>query len=243
MENRRVALCDKEKALISLPRIAEAVGYEDTPVETALVKPNVCGMHHPELRLMRAVVQFLKPSCKALTIGETDSTMHSPDEMFRRLGIYQLASEFEVSVRDLTRGQESRVDIPKPHILKSLSLPRMVLECDRLVNVPGVGTHSGALLTCALKNLLGLIPEPHKYSRFHPMGISEVLADLSQVVRPDLTVVDWGTRVVVGVDPLAIDVVVARGLGMNPRDVKHLVLVAQDRGLDVDHLDVDLMEI
>lgn len=236
-------MCNKEKALISLPRIAEAVGYENTPVETILVKPNVCGMYHPELKLLRAVIQFLKPSCKALTIGETDSTMHSPDEMFRRLGIDKLASELGVSVRDLTRDQDRRVDVPKPHVLKSLSLPRTVLECDRLINVPGVGTHSGTLLTCALKNLFGLIPERHKYSRLHPLGISEVLADLNQVVRPDLTIVDWGAKVAIGVDPLAIDVVVANGLRMNPSDVKHLVLVAQDRGLDLDHLNVDLMEI
>lgn len=243
LEKPRVVICDKEEALASLPRIVRTAGYESTSVQTILVKPNICGMHHPELRLLRAVIEFLKPSCKELVIGETESTMHSPNEMFERLGIDRLVKELGVSLMDLSRDQERKVEIPSPHVLKSLSLPRTVLECDRIINVPGVGTHSGTVLTCALKNLFGLIPERHKYSRLHPLGISEVLADLSKVVSPNLTVVDWGAKVVVGIDPLAVDVVVARGLLMDPRDVRHLLLTARDRGLDLNHFEVSVIRV
>jgi uncharacterized protein (DUF362 family) len=236
-------LCSKKEALASLPSIAKIAGYDASPVHTMLVKPNVCGMYHPELRLLRAIVEFLMPSCGEIVIGETDSTMHTPGEMFERLGITRLASELGLSTKDLSRDPVRVVEVPSPHVLRSLSLPKTVLDCDRLINVPGVGRHSEAFLTCALKNLFGLIPERQKYSRLHPLGISEVLADLNQVIRPSLTVVDWGSKVVVGVDPVAVDVVVARGVGMNPRDVKHLRLTAQDRGLDLDHYEVDLREV
>jgi len=236
-------LCYKEEALASLSSIAKIAGYDAFPVQTILVKPNVCGMYHPELRLLRAVVEFLMPSCRELVIGETDSTMHTPGEMFERLGITKLASELGVSTKDLSRDPIGVVKVPSPHVLRSLSLPKIALDCDRLINVPGVGRHSEAFLTCALKNLFGLIPERRKYSRLHPLGISEVLADLNQVIRPSLTVVDWGSRVVVGIDSVAVDVVVARGLGMNPSDVRHLRLTAQDRGLDLDHYEVDMVKV
>ena len=50
------------------------------------------------------------------------------------------------------------------------------------------------------------------------------------VVLPDLNVVDAEDKVILGVDPLAVDVVACRFLDLDPFEVEHLNLVSEDRG-------------
>ena len=91
---------------------------------------------------------------------------------------------------DLSEEEWTKVSVPKPHVLKEVPLPHTVLNSDLLINVPGVGTHSTTRLTCALKNLFGLLPEKRKFSVYHPLGIDEIVADIYQAVKPDLNIVD-----------------------------------------------------
>lgn len=46
-----------------------------------------------------------------------------------------------------------------------------------------------------------------------------------------------------GVDVLQIDIVAAKMLGLNPSGVEHLRLIAQDRGLKLDEVDIELLEL
>lgn len=41
--------------------------------------------------------------------------------------------------------------------------------------------------------------------------------------------VDAGEKVIVGVDPLAVDVVACRFVDLNPAEIEHLRIVAKDR--------------
>jgi uncharacterized protein (DUF362 family) len=100
-------------------------------------------------------------------------------------------------------------------------------------------------MTCGLKNLMGLIDgRPRLHQEIHPS-----LVDLAAAFRPTLTIVD-ATRVMlrggptggrlddvavrdviaVGTDPVACDAWAARQLGLDPRDVAHVVQ-AEGRGL------------
>ena len=99
-----------------------------------------------------------------------------------------------------------------------------------LVNLSKAGTHSTTKLTNALKNLFGLLPERRKYSTYHPLGIDNVIADIAQVVKPNLNITDAGFRMIIGKDALAVDVTACRFLGLDPLKVKHLRLVSEDRG-------------
>jgi len=238
-----VVIAEKEQAVQDLPALAEKAGFQAVPCDLVLLKPNVCGMYPPSLELLRSVVQYLKPYSKALIIGETPSTMHSPDERFDSLGIERLAERLGVTTRDLIRDEIVMRHVPKPHAMKEIPLPSTVVKADLLVNCPGLGTHGNTLLTCALKNLFGLISERHKFSRLHPKGVSEVVADVFQILKPQLNVVDCGRRVLVGVDALSVDVIASEFKSLSPNRVRHLVLAAQDLGLDLDDLRIRRVEI
>jgi len=233
-----VIICDKDKDVKFLPELSLKSGLKIEKSDLALVKPNVCGLYHPSTELLSAVVRYLDKYTSKIVIGETRSMIHNPENQFRSLGISNLAAQFGDHVRtvDLSAEKTAKVRIPKPHALKEIELPQTVLETDFLINVPKVGTHSTTRITNALKNLFGLLPQRRKYSVYHPLGIDNVIADVAQVVKPDLNVADAGDQVIVGVDPLTVDIVACGFVGLNPLDVKHLRLISNDRGVRLEDL-------
>ena len=211
-----VVVSTKEKAVRELPLLVEKAGFQVTSYDLVLVKPNVCGMYPPALDLLKAVIQYIKPHSKTIVIGETPSAGHSPNERFESLGIKRLMGHLGVAVQNLMEDEVVMGRVLKPHAMKEIPLPSTVLEADFIVNVPGLGTHGNTLLTCALKNLFGLIAERRKYSRLHPKGVSKVVADVFQLVKPQLNVVDCGHQVLVGTDALSVDVVACEFKSLSP---------------------------
>jgi uncharacterized protein (DUF362 family) len=208
------------------------LGFKVEEVQLALVKPNICGRFHPSLDLLSSIVEFLLPSAKSVVIGETGTIVCQPIEQFEKLGVAPMLKRFgsHVQAVDLSDGELVEVQVPHPHALEKFVLPKMVLESDVLVNVPKVGTLPTTRLTCALKNLFGLLPQKRKYYLYHPFGgMHKVIADVAQVVKPDLNIVDAGGKLILGMDALAVDVVACRFVDLDPLTVQHLRLVSEDR--------------
>jgi len=227
-----VIICDLDEAIQSLPDLTSKIGFKLESVHLALVKPNLCGLYHPSLRLLSSIIDFLMSCADSVVIGETRSMMHNPDEQFQRLGVNALLKDYAGRVKavDLSDDEWVKVRVSNPHALRELTFPKTILDSDVLVNLPKVGTHSTTRLTCALKNLFGLLPQKHKYVTYHGLGMNNVIADIAQVVKPDLNIVDAGSKVILGVDALAVDIVACRFLNLDPLRVEHLRLVSEDRG-------------
>ena len=227
-----VLVCDFDYAIHHLPKLSFRAGFKLGRIELALVKPNFCGFKFPSLDLLVSVFDFLLSESDSVVVGETPSGMYNPQGQFEKLGLNSVLERFRgrVMALDLSEGEGIRVRVPKPHVLESIDFPKMVFKADVLINVPRVNTHPSTSLTCALKNLFGLLPEKRKSKVFHPLGMDRVVADIAQVVKPDLNVADAGEKVILGVDPLAVDVVACRFLDLDPFEVEHLNLVSEDRG-------------
>jgi len=227
----RVVVCDLNNAIDHPLKLFPELGFKIDRVQLALVKPNICGLYHPSLDLLSSIVEFLLSKAESVVIGETRSMIHEPKEQFEKLGVTPLLKRFGDRVKAVDLSDDERVDVqvPSPHALEKIALPRTVLDSDVLVNVPKVGTHSTTRLTCALKNLFGLLPQKRKYIRYHPLGMDKVIADIAQIVKPDLNIVDAGGKAILGLDALAVDVVACRFVDLNPLMIKHLRLVSEDR--------------
>ncbi len=70
-----------------------------------------------------------------------------------------------------------------------LNLCECVKEFDYLINVPVLKGHCQTRITCALKNLKGLLPNKEK-RRFHSMGLHDPIAHLNAGIHQDFIVVD-----------------------------------------------------
>jgi len=73
-------------------------------------------------------------------------------------------------------------------IIEFLEVYPDVLKVDCHINVPVLKDHSGARITGALKNLMGLTPDRQL---FHDMGCFEIgIAELNRIYRPHLHLID-----------------------------------------------------
>lgn len=100
-----------------------------------------------------------------------------------------------VSLSVLEKVEQFRVIKPVGcKVLKEVAIAREVLDADLVVNLPVAKAHDAVAASIGLKNLMGVIWDR---TSFHTMfEINQAIADLAQVVKPGLTLVDM-TRIMV----------------------------------------------
>ncbi len=125
--------------------------------------------------------------------------------------------------------------------LRTLYLPKTLLNADFVVSVPKLKTHHWTGVTCAMKNLFGVMPGVvygWPKNVLHVQGIPESILDINATVKPALAIVDgiigmegdgpiMGTPkpvgcLIVGRNPAAVDATAVRIMGLNPAGVPYL---------------------
>jgi uncharacterized protein (DUF362 family)/Pyruvate/2-oxoacid:ferredoxin oxidoreductase delta subunit len=233
------------------------------PGMRVLLKPNMLNdagvdraiTTHPAL--VRAVAEKVVAAGGRVWIGDSPGgPIAENPRVWRATGIWDVAQALDVRLVPFDRVSWKRLCADGGSgIDYYIALP--VFEADLVIDLPKLKTHVLTLYTGAVKNLYGVIPgtrkrEPHL--RAPGVGdFSSVLADVLQLVRPQLSILDGvvglegngpgagGTPRLYGLlgastDPVALDAIIVRALGCRPGSVMHLDL-AEERGLGVATLD------
>ncbi len=231
-----------------------------------ILKPNMSFPHppdratntHPEVV---AIVAELCVQAGASEIIILDYPLGRPAVCLRRSGIRDACSGLR-NVHTVALAEEKffkEVSVPRGKALKKVKLMKAVLESDVFINIPTAKSHTTTGVSLGMKGLMGVIWD-RKY--FHSQDIHQAIADLSSVVKVDLTLLDASRAlatggptgpgrivtpqtIVAGIDPVAVD---ALGVGLvewygqklKPSEVKHIV-AAHDMGLG--SMNVDQMNI
>ena len=128
----------------------------------------------------------------------------------------------------------------KSHTVKSagmeLEICNMVDNIDFLINVPVLKGHCQTRMTCALKNMKGLIPNSEK-RKFHRMGLHRPIGHLAAAIRQDFILVDsicgdlmyedggnpvTQNRIIAALDPVLVDTWACGIVGVEPEDVPYI---------------------
>lgn len=195
-----------------------------------------------DVRLVRQLIEYLKGiGVKSIVMAEGPGLGVSAEEAFQKSGFSELSRETGIPLIDLNQAKR----YPAKWYNGELQLPEIFRDA-YYINLPKIKTHLNTLVTLGLKNQKGLLSYEDK-KRFHRNGLHRPVAELLSVVRPDLTILDgfWaiegdgplagGRRVRLGViaagtDPVTVDAVGCRLMGIDPAEVEHLRLAA-DMGL------------
>ncbi len=210
--------------------------------ERVLIKPNV-GWDRNERQAANTnptVVATLVRLCAEAGAAEvivSDVSCNDLRRAFTRSGVGQAARDAGATV--LLPGDEDFREVDfGGKVLGGWPVLAPLLTVDRVINVPIVKHHSLTGMTCAMKNLYGIIGG--KRNLLH-QGIHQSIVDLGLFLRPTLVVVD-GLRVLfrngpqggslrdvreegqiaVTTDPVAADAWAAGLLQLNPRDLETL---------------------
>lgn len=133
----------------------------------------------------------------------------------------------------------------KSHTVKchgyDLEICDMVDDIDFLINVPVLKGHCQTRMTCALKNMKGLIPNSEK-RRFHRMGLHKPIGHLASAIHQDFILVDsicgdlmyedggnpvTQNRIIAALDPVLMDTWACGIVGVEPEDVPYIGIAAK----------------
>ncbi len=122
-----------------------------------------------------------------------------------------------------------------------LKICDLAKEIDFLINVPVMKGHCQTKITCALKNMKGLIPNSEK-RRFHALGLHKPIAHLNAGIHQDFIVVDnicgdWDfedggnpvvlNRVMAAADPVLCDAYVCHLMGYDVEEVPYVEMAGK----------------
>lgn len=140
-------------------------------------------------------------------------------------------------------GYYTQVPLQLGKRLTTTDVHKTLQEADVLINVPVLKNHSSSTITAAMKNMMGAVWDRWY---FHRNDLHQCIADLASLRTPDLTVLDAynvlmrngprGVSVddvvqmqaqVLSTDMVAVDAAGARLYGLQPEDVRHIVIADQ----------------
>lgn len=191
---------------------------------------------HPEI--IAGIIEYLQ-SCGQyeITIAEGSWVGDKTSEAFDYCGYHALSEQYGVRLLDTQKDSSFRADCKGV----SLNVNSCVKDFDFLINVPVLKGHCQTKITCALKNMKGLIPNSEK-RRFHTMGLHKPIAYLNTCIHQDFIVVDHicgdldfeegGNPVIrncimAAKDPVLTDAFVCRLLGYQINDVPYVKLAEE----------------
>lgn len=231
------------------------------PGGSYLIKPNLFTTKTAEegattdMRIVLALAEMVRERGAKPVVGECPAmaSYARPDIVFDGLGVRRLCMEAGVELRVLDREMPLKVENPGAEVVREFWFPEFALECDGIINVPKLKTHTLTTLTCAVKNLFGLQQGGSKANHHvragnNPERFSRLLIDLYECIRGrvwlnvvDAVVgmegegpttgdpVDLGL-IIAGDDAVAVDLVASAVMCWDPMEVG-TNFIAAERGL------------
>ena len=203
------------------------------------IKPNLVsaspaseeGTTHPEV--VEGLIRYLqRHGFYNLAIMEGSWVGGRTEEAFEVCGYRELAERFHVELIDAQKEKSVTKDCGG----MELHICRCAEHVDFMINVPVLKGHCQTRITCALKNMKGLLPNGEK-RRFHAMGLHRPIAHLALGIRQDFILVDnicgdlsfedggnptEMNRLLAAADPVLCDAYVCRFLHYQTRDVPYI---------------------
>lgn len=197
---------------------------------------------------LEALIAEIQPHVGRIFVVESDQVLENIESAFERSGAAEVCRRAGATWVNLGRGETVEVDAPGNTILKRIAVPRILREMP-FITVPVMKTHAKTGITGSLKNQWGCLPKMrHEYH----LVLDDALADLNSVVRPALSIMDatvglegngpksgWPRivdAVLCSADPVALDTVQAKMMGVDPATIAHLARAAE-RGIGTNRLD------
>lgn len=161
--------------------------------QTVLIKPNIgwdvgvnLAANTNPMVVKRLVEMCFKAGAKSVTV--CDHTCDRAERAYLSSGIEKSAKDAGANVIHVTAENAYRnISIPNGVALKNTKMLNVYMDSDVIINVPILKHHSGARLTMAMKNLMGVVWDR---GAIHRAGLQQAIADISLAKKPTLNIVD-----------------------------------------------------
>ena len=188
---------------------------------------------HPEIAA--GIIEYLQErNYKDIVILESSWVGDKTEESVKVCGYEKIIEQYGVEFWDMQKDRSHEVDCAGV----KLQICDAVDKIDFLINVPVLKGHCQTKITCALKNMKGLIPNKEK-RHFHTMGLHKPIAHLNAGIQQDFIVIDnicgdldfedggnpvVMNRIMTALDPVLCDSFVCDMLDYVKEDIPYLVM-------------------
>lgn len=240
-------LLEEAKLEGHIPDKAVRIGIKPNLVSASV--PSYGATTHPEI--VSGIIEYLKQrGYFNLVMLEGSWVGDKTSEVMSLCGYDEVSRRYDVPFIDTQKDKVKTCDCQG----MKLDICRSALELDFLINVPVMKGHCQTKVTCALKNMKGLIPNKEK-RHFHSIGLHEPIARLNTRLKQDFIVVDnicgdWDfedgghpvvmNRIMAATDPVLVDSYVCDLMGYTADDVRYVRLAEE---LGVGCADISRMRI
>lgn len=231
------------------------------PGSRVVIKPNPTGTNpnhesashtHPEM------VAAAIAGCLAAGAARVRVLSYDPKRSFKATGIGEAAKRAGATwdaIDDFKQYRE--VAVPRGNLLGREAIAAEVLDADVFINMPIVKQSPEVELTAAMKNLMGVNWDRQ---RFHRLDLNRAIAELTGVVRHDLTIVDanhvllsngpYGPgevshpgEVFATINPVTADAFAARYLNRRPEQIPHVRIAHELELGEIDLAHLRIVEV
>ncbi len=156
------------------------------------LKPNLVVAGHPDDGatthagvLSGCIEYFRAKGVSDISIIEGSWVGDNTQRAMKTAGYDEICRRYDVPFYDLKKDKTRSVDTP----IGKIDVCSRALDAGLLVNLPVLKGHCQTVMTCALKNLKGCLPD-HEKRRFHSLGLTKPIAALGSVLKAGLIIVD-----------------------------------------------------
>lgn len=233
------------------------------PGQSVFLKPNLTAAQEEmtggvtDSRVVRAMIELIREECQPgkIMVGENTFQGGVTERYFKEHGYVDMCKELDCELVDFENEPDGMKQYPLENalFLDAPCLPKKVVESDVYITLPVLKNHDSVCVTAAIKNSFGLIPAIDRREVHRSHAIEQTIVDIARIRKPDLCIVDgrigmegiaggshfdhprYANRIIIGNDPVAVDVVCAHIMEQNPR-VRYLQW-AEEFGLGNANLD------
>jgi uncharacterized protein (DUF362 family)/NAD-dependent dihydropyrimidine dehydrogenase PreA subunit len=229
------------------------------PQDTVLLKVNLIGPKSSEsgavthAEFVRAIVRILKSRNCDVWIGDSSggaiAGIAPTAQSLKVAGYERVAKEERAEVKNFDREGVVAVK-PESRCEETMHIAKPMFDADVVINVPKLKTHSAQIFSGAVKNVFGCIPglKKAKYHRMAPdsSDFGQIICDIHKATKIQLHIMDGilamegegptagsiyqANKIIISEDPLALDVVAAKMVGIDVEDVP-ILETARNRNL------------
>jgi len=164
------------------------------PTDRVLLKPNFNTADpfpgSTAIDFLQAVIEIIseaKP--KELIVGESCTYFLNTEKVCHDIGAPAIMQKFNITWHNFEIGEWVKVDVPEGKYFKSIKIPKIVREVDKIILLPCLKTHFLASYTGALKINIGML-KPSQRSLLHLNHLQERVAEVASVIKPSLIIMD-----------------------------------------------------
>ncbi|MDR1941311.1 MAG: DUF362 domain-containing protein [Endomicrobium sp.] len=169
---------DYNKVYSAVNEAVELIGGIDSfirPGEKVLIKPNLLSPKEPEKAvtthpaIVKAVIKLVKKAEAVPIVGDSPGgAIRDIKHLWKKTGMQAVCEEENVELVNFEAVGSKGFDINDENV-RTVNFSNAVLDCDAIINLPKLKTHSLMSFTAGVKNLYGCVPgimkvEYHKYA-------------------------------------------------------------------------------